>query len=214
VYLGVPPLPTSVALYAAPVVPPGSELVTILSGAGAGVLAAATTIESDCEPACVEDPESVTLAVNAYVPVDPGVPAIWHVEAISTKPGGKVPEAREHAYGGVPPLAVTVALYAAPYVAPGSEVVVITKGGAEGARTVTVTGFEIRPYGFRTVTVAVPGFAMFVAGMEAWRFPLLTNIVVCLTPFHKIAEFCIKFWPEAVTRISADPAAMYAGFTA
>jgi hypothetical protein len=62
VYPGVPPLPTSVALYAAPVVPPGSELVTILSGAGAGV--PPTLMLSDFEVLCWGDPESDTRAMK------------------------------------------------------------------------------------------------------------------------------------------------------
>jgi hypothetical protein len=92
--------------------------------------------------------------------------------------------------------------------------VVITKGVVDGARTVTVTGCEVAPFGFRTVTVAVPGLAVSGAGTETWRFPLGSNLVASLIPFHKIAEFCMKFRPTADNRVSVDPAAMYAGFTA
>lgn len=95
-------------------VPLGNELVAMLRGVGLGAVVLPTTIESDCETDCVGDPESVILTVNVYVLVDPGAPAIWHVEAISTKPGGKAPETREHVYGGVSPAAIRVALYAVP----------------------------------------------------------------------------------------------------
>ena len=63
---------------------------------------------------------SVTLTVNANAPDDPAVPAIVPVEGLSDSPPGSEPEATDHEYGGVPPVAVNVCEYAAP-VEPGGK---------------------------------------------------------------------------------------------
>jgi hypothetical protein len=51
---------------------------------------------------------SVTFAVKLEVPVVVGVPVMAPL-ALRPSPEGKVPFARDQAYGGVPPLAVKVA---------------------------------------------------------------------------------------------------------
>jgi hypothetical protein len=72
--------------------------------------------------------ESVTFTVNWKVPVAVGVPemvALGEPE-FSVRPAGKAePVARLHVYGGTPPVAVSVVLYAELSVAPGSGLVVV-----------------------------------------------------------------------------------------
>lgn len=72
--------------------------------------------------------ESVTRTVKLEVPAAPlGVPVIVPFE-FRVKPLGTVPLARDHVYGVVPPLAVSVAEYTTANVAPGSEVVATASG--------------------------------------------------------------------------------------
>ena len=52
-----------------------------------------------------------------------GVPVMAPVEAFKFKPAGKVPLVMDHVYGVVPPVAVSVALYATPTCPFGREVV-------------------------------------------------------------------------------------------
>src|SRR5262245_39777977 len=52
---------------------------------------------------------AVTWTVKFEVPVAVGVPEITPVPAASVSPAGSVPLASDHVYGGVPPVAVSVA---------------------------------------------------------------------------------------------------------
>jgi hypothetical protein len=54
--------------------------------------------------------ESVTRTVKLLVPVAVGVPEITPVLAASVNPEGRTPEASDQPYGGVPPVAASVAL--------------------------------------------------------------------------------------------------------
>ena len=90
------------ALYAAPVTPPVRDVVVMTSGA---------TIVSDrflVAVRCVGFVESVTVTATVLVPVAVGVPPMTPLAASMLNPAGK-PEA-DHAYGVVPPLALTGAL--------------------------------------------------------------------------------------------------------
>ncbi len=58
----------------------------------------------------VSEAASVTRTVKLLVPVAVGVPEITPELGASDRPGGSVPEARDHVYGVVPPLALNVAL--------------------------------------------------------------------------------------------------------
>src|SRR4029077_15724441 len=61
---------------------------------------------------------SVTSTLKLEVPVAVGVPEITPVLVARVSPAGSVPFARNHMYGGVPPVARTVAGEAGPTVAP------------------------------------------------------------------------------------------------
>jgi hypothetical protein len=52
--------------------------------------------------------------VNEAVPVPVGVPEIVPVLLFSVNPAGRLPNVTDHTYPGVPPLAVSAALYFAP----------------------------------------------------------------------------------------------------
>ena len=53
---------------------------------------------------------ALTWTVKFEVPVAVGVPEITPVLAVSVSPGGSAPLAIDHVYGGVPPLAASVAV--------------------------------------------------------------------------------------------------------
>src|SRR5262247_3467281 len=63
---------------------------------------------------------AVTRTVKFAVPAAVGVPVIAPVLGVSVSPAGSVPLASAQVYGGVPPLAATVALYGWVTVPPGS----------------------------------------------------------------------------------------------
>jgi len=75
-------------------------------------------------------PASVTVnvSVSGGAPVAAvGVPVIVPVAAFNKSPAGSVPLVNDQLYGVVPPVAASVALYAAPTSPVGSDVVVITR---------------------------------------------------------------------------------------
>jgi hypothetical protein len=82
-------------------------------------------------------PESVTPKVSARdFAAAVGVPLITPVEAFSERPLGSAPEVNAQLYGAVPPLAVRVAVYAAPTLALGKALVAIDKGATPAGRIV------------------------------------------------------------------------------
>jgi hypothetical protein len=88
-------------------------------------------IVNDCD--VVDAPvESVTLTVKVNRPNVVGVPEIVTVLVVlapSANPGGRLPEATDHAKFGTPPVRDTVALYAPPVPPEGNDVVVILGAG-------------------------------------------------------------------------------------
>jgi len=69
-----------------------------------------------------------------------------------------------------------------------------------------VSAFDVPPpgVGFTTVTLAVPGVWIALAGMEAVSWVLLTKVVAGLSPFHCTCELLTKFVPFTV-RVKAAP---------
>src|SRR5713226_5858935 len=67
-------------------------------------------------------------------------------------------------------------------------------------RMVNTTALETPPpgAGFRTVTWAVPGTAMALAGIVAVSCVLFTEVVVWLLPFHCTTEVDMRFVPFTV----------------
>jgi hypothetical protein len=83
-------------------------------------------IERGCVAVCGVVALSDTFAVKFVVPAAAGVPVMAPLEAVSVRFAGSDPTLIDQVYGGVPPLAVSVSLYAVPAVPPGNgEVVVI-----------------------------------------------------------------------------------------
>ena len=98
----MPPVAPSVALYVELTTPPGSAAVVIPS---------VTVIVNDSvllAVRCVGLLESVTVSVTLFVPAAVGVPLMTPVDVLILTPGGS--PVADHVYGGVPPLATTVAL--------------------------------------------------------------------------------------------------------
>ena len=92
--------------------------------------------------------ESATRTVKVEVPATVGVPAITPVPAVKVSPVGRVPTVTVHEpYGGVPPDAESVTLYAVLMVALGSIGGVVICNG-------TVAGLIVKA----NVLVAVCGF--------------------------------------------------------
>jgi hypothetical protein len=86
-------------------VPPGSDVVWIVSEEEADT----TEIVSDFEAVCGFPEESTTFTVKLDWPAVVGVPEIWPLDA-KLSPAGRVPEARDHVYGVIPPAAARVVL--------------------------------------------------------------------------------------------------------
>jgi hypothetical protein len=74
--------------------------------------------------------ESWTWTVKLDVPVAVGVPEMTPVVAFKVRPAGSAPAMMLQVYGGVPPMACKVWLYAVPLVPPASDVVVTPSGGS------------------------------------------------------------------------------------
>ena len=127
----VPPLACSVAEYAVPTVPPGSDVVVTVGDCGAAATAILNALVAVLFAA------SFTCTVNDTVPDVVGVPEITPVDAARLNPIGNEPELIDQVYGVVPPLACSVLEYVAPTVAPDSDVVV-SVGGCTAAATVIV----------------------------------------------------------------------------
>jgi hypothetical protein len=134
VYGAVPPVAASEALYATPTVPAGRDAVAIVMGVepcdetelvelfatGLTVSASATVLD------CAGVPEAATAKlIEALVVAVVGVPDMMPVVADKDSPVGSVPPATDQVYGLPPPLATSVAVYATPTCAAGSEVVMM-----------------------------------------------------------------------------------------
>lgn len=118
VYGVVPPVAATVALYAAPALPPGNDAVVMVGGAMIVIARLAVAVR------CVGLVESVTVTTAVLAPAVVGLPLMTPVEALMLRPAGR--PVADQVYGVEPPLAATVALYAVPTTPPGSgEVVVI-----------------------------------------------------------------------------------------
>src|SRR5262249_49598648 len=105
--------------------------------------------------------ESVTWNTIADGSVNSGVPWIKPVAGSNSKPPGRRPEMTDHVYGGVPPVAVSVAEYGTPTNGVGRDVVVIVSAPPEivsGRLTVAVWAGEPE-----SVTLKLSGVALAVA---------------------------------------------------
>ena len=76
--------------------PPG-RVVVVINRAGAPILILYV-------PAALEPAESATVALKEKLPACDGVPESEPLELIAI-PGGRLPDAMDHVYGGVPPVA-------------------------------------------------------------------------------------------------------------
>ena len=103
VYPGVPPAALSVALYELPFLP-AARFVDVIDSPEAEIVS-----DSCAVAVCAGDPLSVTATVNVAVPVAVGVPEILPALE-SVNPAGKLPDASDHVYPGVPPVSLKVVL--------------------------------------------------------------------------------------------------------
>ena len=118
VYGVVPPLALTVALYAAPATPPGSDDVVMFSGAMTVSVRFAVAVRWDGLL------ESVTVIATVLAPAAVGVPLICPVEALRVNPAGS--PVADHVYGDTPPVAARVAPGYAVFTTPeGSDDVVM-----------------------------------------------------------------------------------------
>ena len=86
----------SVCAYAVPAVPAGKDAVEITNAGALTVRLSALVADAD--------PLSVTFTVKLNVPATPAVPDIVP-PAFKLTPAGKLPDAMDQEYGGVPPVA-------------------------------------------------------------------------------------------------------------
>jgi len=124
VYGLTPPTAASVALYATPCVPIGSDLVVMM-----GVANVPTISVSVVEvPICCGVAESFTWNTSCAVAAAVGVPLMIPVAGSSDNPLGIVPETRENVNGTIPPVVINWNEYGTPICA-GSSAVVVNIGG-------------------------------------------------------------------------------------
>ena len=124
--------------------PPSGRTYHVVPGPPGAVVAAATVIDSASEFACAGLPASLMATVKFDVPVAVGVPEMIPVEAPSVNPAGRLPEATDHVYDGVPPLACSCVEYAVPSVPEGSEEVVIARDpGVVDAELIVMDEFTV-----------------------------------------------------------------------
>src|SRR4029078_8696497 len=128
VYGPVAPGAVRVWLYAVPTVAPARDEVDTVTGTAALVTTMLRALVAEAARV------SVALTVKVAVPAVVGVPDRAPVEDRVT-PAGSVPEAMVHVYGPVPPVAVSVWLYAVPTVAPARDEVDTVTGTAALATT-------------------------------------------------------------------------------
>jgi hypothetical protein len=121
-YAWVPPAALNAALYPLPSRPAESVVVVIVS-CGAPIV---SEIAAVC--VCAGELLSVTATVKFELPLAVGVPEITPAFD-SVRPAGRLPEEIDHVYPGVPPLALSVKLYATP-TCPAPSVVVLIVNGA------------------------------------------------------------------------------------
>jgi hypothetical protein len=128
------PVAAKLCEYAAPIVPPGNEVVVMVGGVVVMVGEVIVMLR-----ACVASGDTPFEArtVNEATAVDVGVPVIAPVEEFSDKPAGKDPETTDQVKLDGFPVAVKLCEYAAPVAPPGNEVVmmvggVLTVGGVVG----------------------------------------------------------------------------------
>jgi hypothetical protein len=140
----------------------------MLGGVGAGLMVIGNACEAD------KLIESVTFAVKLYAPAVVGVPEIAPLPA-SVSPSGNDPLATDHAYGGVPPLAARVCVYAVPAVPEGNDVVVML--GGIGAGLIVICKAREADRFVESVTFAVKLYAPAVVGV-----PEITPLPASNTP--------------------------------
>lgn len=99
--------------------------------------------------------------LTVLTPAAVGVPLICPLDALMLKPAGS--PVADHVYGVAPPLAATVALYAAPAVPSGRDAVVIVTG----PETVTVAVASAIFAALAVITV-VPGATPVIGMFSAW----------------------------------------------
>lgn len=98
----------NVVLYEVPFLP-AAKLVDVIESPEAEIVS-----DSCVDAVCTGDPLSLTATVKVAVPVAVGVPEILPaLESVS--PAGRLPDASDHVYPGVPPVALKVVLYELPF---------------------------------------------------------------------------------------------------
>jgi len=123
----VPPVATSVKLYAVPTVPGGRGEVVVIFNIGGAITNVAAKVA-----VCAGEPESVTDTVNELLPAVVGVP-YKTPPLLSVSPAGRVPEVVLQVSAPVPPVAASLMLYAV-FTVPGvnGDVVVIARVAGGG----------------------------------------------------------------------------------
>jgi hypothetical protein len=125
-------------------VPAGSDAVAIVMGVAlcaetelVEVFATGLTVSASATVlVCAGDPEAATAKLTAALLVAVvGVPEMTPVVADKDSPVGSAPPATDQVYGLLPPLATSVAVYATPTCAAGSEVVMMATDCACTAET-------------------------------------------------------------------------------
>lgn len=119
------------------------------------MLRAGSLIDSDRAAVAKADMLSVTRRVKLDEPATMGVPLMIPPERLN--PAGSEPLARDHVYGGVPPVALTGCAYPAPVVPNGSEEVVMVNAGELMTMVSAAVAEAVAPSVSLTVKLEGPG---------------------------------------------------------
>jgi hypothetical protein len=146
-YGAAPPDAPKEAEYETPTVPFGRPVV-VMASVGLAIVMLRFLVE-------LAFAESVTRTPKVEMPAAAGVPEICPPE-FNDRPAGKLPDAIDHAYGGVPLVAPTDAEYPIPTVPFGRLLVEIAGAGAEIVMLRLLDALRFVESVTRTVNVNVP----------------------------------------------------------
>jgi hypothetical protein len=165
---------------------------------------------------CCGELASLTATPMVKVPLTVGVPEMMPPEAERARPAGSWPEVIDHAYGAVPPVALTLALYGVARRLVEREVVEMASVATPllGEAIMTGTAWDSSPVSlFWTWTWAVPGRARLPPCTGAARVLASTMEVLSWLPFQRMTALLVKLVPTTFTVRLLVPTAIVCGRT-
>jgi hypothetical protein len=199
------PVPTTVRVKACP--PAGVEAGSRRVIAGTGFAATIESVTAFDVPPPGAGLTTVTVAVLIAVMSLAGIAAVTWVSL--TKLVGRSDPFQRTTEFKTKPVPFTMSVKAGPPAPARFGLIVVIAGTGFALVIVNVTAFEVPPTGagFDTVTDAVPGDAISLAGIVAVSNVVLVEVVVRSAPFQRTTEPDMKPVP-LIVRVNAGPPAV------